>query len=308
MQRIIIDTDPGVDDAHAIMMALAHPQTEVAAITTVAGNVSLARASANALILLDLCERDLPVYPGCASALVARERDASSWHGEDGLGNIHHPASQRTLENEHAALAMIRLARGEPGELTMVALGPLTNLALAARLDPDFPALLRRLVVMGGAVRGFGNTSRVAVEFNFGSDPEAAAIVFQSWKQIELLTWETTVEHALTSEQVNELGSLGTARSDFYQRITSRIRQFTRNELGDESFFCADPLAMAVALDPRLIEQAAEHYVEVELGGQQTRGQSVVDWYRTAGKDPNTRLISKLDQAAVYQLLRLAVE
>ena len=307
MNRMIIDTDPGVDDAHAIMMALADPDTSVEAIMTVAGNVPLERTSANALTILDICEQDVPVYPGCEKAIIAVQEDASVVHGNDGLGNVNYPPSSRQLEDEHAIHALIRMARAEPGVFTLVTLGPLTNIGLATRLAPDLPGLFKRLVVMGGATRAIGNTTRVAVEYNFYADPEAAAIVFQTWKGIELVTWETTVDHALLPQQADELGSLDNPHSDFYGKITADIRRYMRESLRQDLLFTADPLAMAVALDPAVVQRSEEHYVEIELGGRHTRGQSVVDWYATAGQEANTRIMLELKKDRLFELLLSAV-
>jgi len=162
MIRLLIDTDPGVDDACAILTAFAHPEAQIEAITTVAGNVSLAQTTANANILLDLAGRDVPVYAGCEGPLVGPAVEASHYHGADGLGDSNCPPSQREVAQEHAVNALIRLATALPGELTLVAIGPLTNVALATRLDPDLPIKYARLVVMGGTIRGTGNVTSAA--------------------------------------------------------------------------------------------------------------------------------------------------
>jgi len=175
MIRLVIDTDPGVDDALAIMAAFAHPKALVEAITTVAGNVSLERTTANACTILDVLEQNVPVYAGCNCPLVGDAVDAGHIHGEDGLGDSGYPPSARQVADEHAVNALIRLANEWPGELTLVAIGPLTNVALATRLDPMLPQKYARLVVMGGSIRGVGNVT-TAAEFNVYADPEAAAV------------------------------------------------------------------------------------------------------------------------------------
>jgi purine nucleosidase len=177
MNRLVIDTDALVDDAHAIMMAFAHPQARIEAITTVAGGTSLERATATACIILDVLERDVPVHAGCGRALAARDTpDASFVMGQDGLGDSGYPPSKRKVADEHAVYALIRLGNASPGELTLIAIGPLTNVALATRLDPMLPQKYRRLIAMGGSIRGLGNITPAA-EFNVYTDPEAAAIV-----------------------------------------------------------------------------------------------------------------------------------
>jgi purine nucleosidase len=169
MIRLVIDTDPGVDDAHAIMTAFAHPGARVKAITTVAGNVPLERTTANACTILDVLEQDVPVYAGCDRPLVGQPPDASYFHGADGLGDSGYPPSRRGVADRHAVNALIRQANESPGELTLVAIGPLTNVALATRLDPTLPQKYQRLVVMGGAIRCVGNIT-TAAEFNAYAD------------------------------------------------------------------------------------------------------------------------------------------
>ena len=171
--RLLIDTDPGVDDALAILMAHAH--ADVAGLSVAAGNVGLGHTVRNARTLVDLVGASTPVFAGCPSPLVRMpEEDAAFVHGSDGFGDVGFPEPVASVEAEAAALAILRLTREHPGQLTLVALAPLTNLALALRLDPSLPQRVARLVVMGGAVTGLGNTGKVPAEFNIGFDPEAA--------------------------------------------------------------------------------------------------------------------------------------
>jgi purine nucleosidase len=303
--RIVIDTDPGIDDAHAILLAFAHAGVDVEALTTVAGNVSLERTTANALILLDILESYVPVYPGCEDALVTPTPRRAISHGIDGLGDSGYPASLRKAQTEHAVHALIRLASESPGELTLVALGPLTNLALATQIDPELPQKYRRLIVMGGAIYAKGNSWTPAAEFNFYIDPESAAIVFDRWPEITLVPWETAEKYALTSEQMAELVEIDTARAAFFRRIF-------KNRLSNQILqrgVCYDPdvLAMAVALEPDIVLQMDRRYVRVEVAGQLTRGQSVVDWYDLAGHPPNTKLVLEVDWERYWELMRLSL-
>jgi purine nucleosidase len=306
MNRLVIDTDPGVDDAHAIMMAFAYPQARVEAITTVAGNASLERTTANACTILDVLERDVPVYAGCDRALVARTPDATYVHGADGLGNSGYPRSRRKVADEHAANALVRLANESPGELTLVAIGPLTNLALATRLDPTLPEKYERLIVMGGSIRGIGNVTPAA-EFNVYTDPEAAAIAFDAWPGLTLVSWETTMAHGLTTEQVETLMAVDSPRAEFFRRITRRTIEFVHQSLGRQLLFAPDGLAVAVALEPDIVRKAETHYVQVELAGRHTRGQTTVDWFDRTGHEPNVNLVLEMDAKRLWELMQAAV-
>jgi purine nucleosidase len=306
MTCFVIDTDPGVDDAHALMMAFAHPEAQIEAITTVAGNVSLEQTTANACTVLDVLGRDVPVYAGCDRPLVARPPDASHVHGKDGLGDSGYPPSKRRVADEHAANALVRLANESPGELTLVAIGPLTNLALATRLDPTLPGKYRRLVVMGGAIRGTGNITPAA-EFNVYADPEAAAIVFDAWPGLTLISWETTMAHGFAAEQVETLMAMDSPRAEFFRRITRRTIESVHHALGRHELLAPDGLAMAVALEPDIVRKAETHYVQVELAGHHTRGQTTVDWSDQTGNEPNVNLVLEVDAERLWELMEAAV-
>jgi purine nucleosidase len=307
MKRLVIDTDPGVDDAHALMLALAYPQVEVAAITTVGGNVPLERTTANALTILDVCERDVPVFAGCERPLISRHTHASYVHGDDGLGNSNHPPSKRQVEAEHAVHALVRLANETPGELTLAAIGPLTNLAMAVRLDPELPRKFDRLVIMGGAIRAMGNTVNLSAEFNLYTDPEAGAIVFDAWREFALISWETTMAHTLTFDQVHTLASYDTPRSAFFKRITSHTLAFIHETLGRQLLFAPDSLALAVALEPEIVTAEEKHFIQVEVAPGHTRGQTTVDWFDRGGQDPNTHIVLGVDMARFWELMVAAV-
>ncbi|MDC8014749.1 nucleoside hydrolase [Tahibacter soli] len=302
-QRLLIDTDPGVDDALAILMAYRHSRIEALSIT--AGNVGLAHTVANALKLTELVGADTPVYPGCPVPLVLPAEDAAHVHGMDGFGDAGIAPAHRAAADEHAALALVRLARAHPGELTLVALGPLTNLALALRLDPDLPSRIARLVVMGGAVTGRGNTS-VSAEFNIGFDPEAAHVVFSSWPMFELVDWEATVRHALDFDQAERWFASGDKRATFYGAISKKTRAFNK-ERERPGLIAADALAMAVVLDPGIVVRAEERHVSVELNGALTRGATIVDWDRRGGKAPNARIVLDVDHARFAAMIAQAL-
>jgi purine nucleosidase len=303
MKRLIIDTDPGVDDAHAILLALAHPDVHVEAITTVNGNVNLDLTTSNALKILDAAGIDVPVYRGCDRPLISRPVHAAHVHGEDGLGDCNIPASKRSVQSEHAVHALVRLANENPGEFTLAAIGPLTNLAVALSLDPDLPKKFKQLVIMGGAIYGKGNTETVTSEFNIHTDPEAAHIVFSAWHMLTLLSWETTLAHVFTRDDLNRFFNLGTPRARFFHDTNQKILSYVQTRLGQDILFAPDGLALAAAVEPEIVTKSEKRYVTVELNGSQTRGQTVVDWYGLTQKTPNTEIILEVDQKRFVQLM-----
>ena len=303
MNRLIIDTDPGVDDAHAILLALAHPDAKVEAITTVNGNVGVDLTTANALKILDVAGKDVPVYRGCDRPLIGRSQAADYVHGTDGLGDCGIKASKKKVQAEHAVNALVRLANENPGELTLVAIGPLTNIASALKLDPELPGKFKRLVIMGGAIESKGNAGCITAEFNIHTDPEAAHIVFSSWPMLTLLSWETTLAHVFTMDVLKRFFSLGTPRAKFFHDTNQKIMKFIKEHLGQEMLFAPDGLAMAAAVEPGIVLKSEKKHIEIELNGTLTRGQTVVDWFGFTRKPPNTEIILAVKMDRFIELI-----
>lgn len=304
MNRLIIDTDPGVDDAHAILLALAPPDVKVEAITTVNGNVGVELTTANALKILDVAGRDVPVYRGCDRPLISRPASADYVHGTDGLGDCGIPASRKKVQPEHAVHALVRLANENPGELTLAAIGPLTNLATALGIDPDLPKKFKRLVIMGGAIESKGNAGCITAEFNIFTDPEAAHIVFSSWPMLTLLSWETTLAHVFTRDVLDGFFNLGTPRAKFFHDTNQKIMKFIKEFLGQDMLFAPDGLALAAAVEPGIVLKSEKKYVAIELHGTLTRGQTVVDWFGFTQKPPNTEIIVSVDMKRFIELMK----
>lgn len=250
MSKMIIDTDTGSDDAIALMMAVAHPDAEVVALTTVAGNVALDQATRNAKTTLRIAGRpDIPVFVGCDRPLVYPLETATEVHGDDGLGNVHLPDAGIDSQPEHAVLALVRLAAESNGEHDLITLGPLTNVAAALAIDPDLLTRFRRTVVMGGAPDMVGNVTDMA-EFNVWVDPEAAARVFVAPGERVMVGWNVSMTAGLVSpDQRKAMAELGTAAGQFAHDITSVVEAFCHQELGIPFFSLPDPLAVAIALD-----------------------------------------------------------
>jgi purine nucleosidase len=303
---LLIDTDPGVDDALALLMAFDDPRHRVVALTIAAGNVGLAHTVRNALKLCEVAGVDVPVHAGCPVPLVhPPAEDAAFVHGNDGFGDIGYEPATRAAQDEHAALAIVRLAREHAGKLVLVALGPLTNVALAVRLDPELPSRLARFVVMGGAVTGQGNTT-VPAEFNIGFDPEAALVVFEAFPRFELVDWEAVLRHGFSHRGFEGWLASGDGRAAFYDAISRKTRAWAGDRRGD-LWHSADALAMQVALAPETSRQAEDRYVAVETEGRFSRGATIVDWAQRSGRAANARIHLAVDQQAFEARIRGAL-
>jgi purine nucleosidase len=302
---LLIDTDPGVDDALALLMAFDDPHHEIVGLTIAAGNVGLRHTVANALKLCEVAGADVPVHAGCATPLLHPARDAAYVHGRDGFGDTGYDAATRIAEDEHAALAIIRLSHVHAGRLLLVALGPLTNVALALRLDPTLPQRVARLVVMGGAVTAHGNITPAA-EFNVAFDPEAAHIVLEAFPRIDLADWEATMAHGFAHTEFEQWLRVDSPRARFYDAISKQTREWSSDRRGDH-WHSADALAMAYALEPGGALEVVERPVAVELDGRHTRGSTIVDWRREGGAADNCRILMRYDQARFEARIRKAL-
>jgi inosine-uridine nucleoside N-ribohydrolase len=284
---ILIDTDPGIDDALAIILAFASPEVSVEAITTVAGNVEVDLSTRNALRILDAVRppRRPRVARGAAAPLAGPLITAAHFHGDDGLGNLdafleadgrpRYPEPSHALEMLDGADLILETADRFAGRLVIVALAPLTNVALALRRDRGRLAQAARVVVMGGAVAVAGNVT-AAAEFNIHVDPEAAAEVLASGLRIELVPLDVTRQVVLTQAGLRAaLARAGGPTVRFIDDFTAHGFAFEA-ERGDGRMALHDPLAMGVAVDPSLVSFEALH-VAVECEGRLTRGMTVAD-------------------------------
>jgi purine nucleosidase len=287
MRRIfLIDTDTASDDAVALIMALQNPQVEVAAITVVAGNVGVDQACRNALYTAELCGSPVPVFRGAAAPIGRPLEDASWFHGRDGMGDHGYPAPHRSVEPLLAAQAIVETAEKFPG-LTVVTLGPLTNLAEALKRKPDLTQLIGRCVVMGGAPCCEGNVTPAA-EFNIWCDPEAAHRVFHSGLAVELVGWQLCRgAAALNLRDIAAVEKMGAPLARFAIECNSTAQAAYLEQTGEHGISLPDPVAMSIALDPSVGTAWSRHYVDVETGSALTRGMTVVDRLGVAGNARN---------------------
>ena len=306
MRRLIIDTDTASDDAVAIMMALAHPDVTVDAITMVAGNVALAQASANARFAVELCGADVPVHEGCDRPWLRAPAPADWFHGADGMGDVGYPAPTRPPAPGHAAVELVRRFAAEPGEIELVTIGPLTNVATALALDPATASNVKRCWVMGGAACTHGNVT-AAAEYNVWCDPEAAARVLDSGMDVVMLGWELSCGAATLDEaEMADLRTLG-PRAEVAMDSNRTALEAVRRLQGQDGLALADPVAMAVVLDDSIATERSRHRVDVALADELTRGTTVVDRLGTSGRAPNAEVVFRIDAARWKALLRASL-
>lgn len=297
-QPMLIDTDTASDDAVALIMALRDAATRVLAITTVAGNVGVEQATVNALYTAGLCGSAVPVYQGAARPLFRRHEPADWFHGGDGLGDHRYASPSRGPERENAVNAILELSQEHPG-LTIVTLGPLTNIAIALLQDPTLPQRVGRLVLMGGNPGCEGNVTPAA-EYNIWCDPEAARWVFRSGLAIDLVGWHLCRrEAALSPAEIDALWGSGSALARFAVECNSHARLAYRTQTGEDGIALPDPVCMAIALDRTIGREWSRHRVEVETVSELGRGQTLIDRLNVGGDERNRRVWAEAGSAEI---------
>ncbi|NJP97626.1 nucleoside hydrolase [Nonomuraea sp. FMUSA5-5] len=299
---LLIDTDTGSDDAVALLLAV--KDGDVRAVTTVAGNVPLETATRNALITLDLAgHAAVPVHPGCDRPLTRPPSTAQHVHGLDGMGDTGLPDPARGPADGHAVDVLLSLPRRHPGELTLVTLGPLTNLAAALLRDRELLTRFRHVYCMAGAADLHGNVTPTA-EFNVWADPEAARVVLRAATpgQVTWIGWDVSRRYAvMTPDDQRRLEALGTPLAAFAHRVNRTVADWARDVTGLPGYDLPDPVAMAVALHPELVLDRERAHVDVAVGDE-TRGQLVID-RRRAAPPPNLTLVRRVDEQGFKRLL-----
>jgi purine nucleosidase len=316
--QIILDVDTGIDDALGLLLACAAPTARVLGVSTVAGNVDLKRATRNTRAVLALAGRaDIPVWPGCVRPIMREAEDASAIHGGSGLGHAILPEPPPAANAFNATDKIVEAAKLHAGELVLVATGPLTNVAVALMREPELPKLLKRLVLMGGAFKEGGNTTPAA-EFNIWHDPEAARIVFQSFggdgaAPLIAVGLDVTRQTLLLPEHLSELARRcegaehGPALLRFLLDSTRHYFELIEKREGRRYFVMHDPLAVAAALDPSLIDTVSVA-VDVETTGTIANGQTLADWRGVWRRKPNAQVAIAVRADAMLEAFLLAME
>lgn len=305
-QKMWIDTDTASDDAVALILALKSPTTNVIGISIVAGNVPIDLGVQAALYTIEMCRVKVPVHVGAVKPLVRSFASAQNVHGTDGMGDIGLKLNGRQPTSLDAVRQIIETFRSTKGEIDLVTLGPLTNIALALSIEPEFAKWVRRCVIMGGTGVLPGNVT-IASEFNVWADPESARIVFDSELPLEMVGWDVSVADAVISD---ELATEFSALSDlgkFAMSIQRQVREFCRTETKLDGFDLPDPIAMSVAIDSSMSSFEVQRHVRVHLGDGDTRGQTVIDHLDVLGRSHNCRVVLRVDRERFIAMIRNAL-
>lgn len=300
-QKLIIDTDCGSDDAMAIAMALGDERYDVLFFTICAGNVSAEQAATNTLTTIEITNRyEPPVYMGAALPLIRELVCAHETHGEDGMGDIGLVPKRLKVSPGNGIMKMLETLENEPEKtVEIVALGPLTNLALAIRTAPETMQRVKRISIMGSAGLGTGNVSPAA-EFNIWQDPEAAKIVLEAGLPILLVGWDACLEESmLTESEIEKLRASGPV-GKFAIDCNRVLMEMNKERFGSPCLDMADPAAMAAALCPECIEACDDYYCAVDTSTGISAGAVLVDIYSFTGRAPNAKICSKL-KSDVYK-------
>ena len=302
-RRIIIDTDPGQDDAVAILLALGSAEIEVAGITAVAGNVPLALTEKNARKICELAGRpDIEVFAGAVRPLMRALVTAEEVHGQTGLNGPQLPEPEMALQDRHAVDFLVEtLMREESGSITLCALGPLTNIALALVREPRIAPRIREIVLMGGGFFEGGNVTPAA-EFNIHVDPHAADIVFRSGVPIVMMPLDVTHKALTTAKRIDAIRGLGTRIGDAVAAMLEFFERFDEEKYGTDGGPLHDPCVIAYLLRPELFAGRTCN-VTVETTSELTMGMTVVDWWGVTGRPANALVMRDVDSNGFFELL-----
>jgi purine nucleosidase len=288
-KRILIDTDPGIDDSLAILLALASPEITLEGLTVVHGNCSAEQGTRNALSVLELAKAEnIPVAKGCDLPLVQPSLLAPETHGNSGLGYAKLPDPTSKPIVQRGSDLLIEKIMASPGEITLVAIGPLTNIALAIRQEPRIVQAVNELIIMGGAIRHEGNTTPLA-EFNTYVDPHAAHIVYHSGMPITLTPLDVTYQCILLAKDVARLQKIKSSIPDFIAAATRFYMEFHDEYQGIQGCVINDPLTLALTFAPDLCNYE-EYYVDVDISGGVSMGKTFADFYKMTAKPANMKV------------------
>ncbi len=303
-RKIIIDTDPGQDDAFALLFALGSPaELDVVALTTVGGNVPLPLTSRNALQLVELAGRpDVPVFAGCPGPMVKKLKTAEYVHGPTGIDGLEAPDPVTPLQGQHAVNFLVDKIMSEPeGEITVCSLGPMTNLGMAMALEPRIIPRIREVVLMGGGFFQGGNATPAA-EFNIYVDPHAAHVVFESGVPLAMASIDSTYTALMTPEWIDTLRAVGTRTAVQAANMADFFRRYGSHKFATEARPIHDACVTGFLLAPHLFQQK-QCNVTIELMSPETIGMTLVDWWHVTGRRKNCNVLGRIDADRFFQLM-----
>ena len=309
MNKIIIDTDTAGDDTIGILTALHN--FDVLGITITGGNVDFDQQIDNALYTTEIAGYDnIPVYPGYEGPIFGQDESHTTVedvHGSDGMGDSFFSKPKRSAEDSHAIDFIIKTVNENPGEVTLLAIAPLTNIAMAIKKDPTIVDKVKHLYIMGGTNNALGNIVPSA-EYNFYVDPEAAKLVLQSGIEMTMVGWDMCTDYSLMFDKEHEeIEALATKGSKFFTDVNRVVKKFNREIHKLDGTTHPDTLLVAIAADEKIMSQSNKYFVDVETKGELTRGYSLVDINGRLDKEPNVRVCEKVDRerfkAHLYDVL-----
>jgi len=302
--RLIIDTDTAGDDATAILLALKWPGVKVEAITINCGNINFDQQVENALFVTEFAGKgEVPVFPGCREPLVKDWRTVENIHGNDGMGDSFFPKTSKRPEKRHAVEEIIDLVNRNPGEITIVEQAPMTNLAMAIKMDKSIANKVKGVYIMGGSYNYPGNVTPAA-EFNFWVDPEAAHIVLNSGMPITLVGWDITMKYGLLdSFDLQKIAAIKSKNSEFFININRTVRKFMSMNYGTDAVTCPDSITMAISINSKVATRIIQRHVQVDYTDGISRGASYVDEFNVTGLEPNANLVVEASNLAFKEML-----
>ncbi len=305
MHRILLDTDTAGDDTTAMMLALKATNASLEAVTINCGNVDFDQEVENALYTIEVAGKSgrVPVYPGARHPLLREWETAERVHGRDGMGDSTFPRAKQRPEKKHAVDAIIEALNSSPGEITVVEIAPMTNLAMALRKDPSIVRKVKHLYFMGGTNQYLGNVTPAA-EFNFWVDPEAAKIVLHSGMPMTMVGWEICMRHALLSAaELDKVARMKTREARFFTSVNRRVRKFMKEVHGADMVSCPDTITMALVLNHAVATDIRRKFVEVDNQSELSRGATYVDDLGVTGMKPNVAVVYAASERLFKEML-----
>lgn len=305
MLRILLDTDTAGDDAIAILMALRATNARLEGITINCGNIDFDQQVENALYTVEFAGMSgkVPVYPGARHPLVKDWTTVESIHGGDGMGGSHFPKPKQRPDPKWAAEAIVDTISSKPGEITLVEIAPMTNVALALRLEPTIAKKVKRFYFMGGTNNYPGNTTPSA-EFNFWVDPDAAKVVLGAGMPTTMVGWEICMRHAvIDAEAYRHIEAMGTREAEFFVAVNRAVRRYYRRRRGIDATSCPDSITMSIVLNAEVATSVLPQYVDVDNESQAFRGATIVDEANILGRKPNVSVVLEASQLKFRRML-----